>query len=112
MLYMDGVCIGEKSETVRFGELLEKGVIVNWGRIEDTIPNFRELLERKVAAKSSGEMQIPIAGSHSPFLPVGPTRILLDCRPRSVGERDVPEESPCMARATSIRTRTRPMSKI
>ncbi len=30
----------------------------------------------------------------------------------SEGERDVPEVSPCIARATSIRTRTRPISKI
>lgn len=66
---------------------MEEGVIVDWRRVEDTIPDFRELLERKVAAKPSAEMQIPIARSHSPFLPVGPARILLNCRPK-VGGRE------------------------
>jgi hypothetical protein len=82
-----GVCIGEKSQTIALGEFLEEGVIVDWRRVKDTIPDFRELLEGKVAAKPSAEMQIPIAGSHSPFLPIGPTRIFLYCGPK-VGRRE------------------------
>jgi len=49
---MDGVGVGEEGEAIPFGQLFKKGVFVNRGGVESAIPDFGELVEGEVPAKT------------------------------------------------------------
>ena len=81
MADVNGVSIRKQCKAIALGKALEEGILLNRNGIEDAIPDFSKLLESEAPPKAFCQMEIPVAGRHATFLPVGPARILLDCGP-------------------------------